>query len=815
SLHYLCHGCGHGYHRKVIVSTDTNQVVTVELKRGLTVEGIVLDAESDQPVEKAKVAPLIDRHPLLCPNRHRMVKTDSSGRFKVHAVHEYMGLWVEHERYGETEIEKVKEWPQVEDDPFTRRKTISLKQAPGITGKVVSTGGQPIESAEVTSYNGRRTTSDSDGKFVIYGAERNLEFSAPGFIEKKVSITNGMAWADVALQPEFLLTGFVRTPAGKPVTNFTAVTRDGKYCGPHNEKKKTFTNSQGKFQFKISEPVTNLVAIVADGFALKQVPAILKRPAEPLTVTLEKGLRVSGIIELPREVKEQVEVALIPQRCGSLWQDYTGGPAWVTDKLILNRLHVGGETVINLSSKIVTANTNGAYVFRNVSPGSYSLLVRGDDILPFERTVQITHGKQNLPGIKPALKETGVVKGRVFKPFGSCKGARCSRPEPWPFAEVDISAGDDQSFYAEFYKKTRADEEGFYSVTNVVAGPVSVSVNYPVTFDIGNTMFATGVVRPGETTVLDVFRKKRGELIEGKGELRIHVCVGDGSKEDFRRGQGLASGENVDEAKLSEWRPELIYLDQSSSCAARKAKIKPASSECMFVITNLPKGNAKLNLLDESDSWEKRIIWSTESPLNIPEKGRVKKNVILPPNSLTGRVTNEEVSMYTDLYLVCGGKEEHIPTGSPDKSRAFRFPFIPRGSYEFIAHQARIGWCKVNDIEISGLCDVGEIELKPGARVTARLMGNWTPVRSADQYVVSITHKGTGLTLSSSPNLGSNGGTAVFNNIWPGSWRLELKLRRSDKKTFFETDLEITAREHIDIDMEWSEIPELSNLKHK
>ncbi len=66
ALDYQCHGSGYEAHVFDIVSTNTARQVTAHLERGLTVEGVVLDADTGRPVAGARVAPLIEYHPAEC-----------------------------------------------------------------------------------------------------------------------------------------------------------------------------------------------------------------------------------------------------------------------------------------------------------------------------------------------------------------------------------------------------------------------------------------------------------------------------------------------------------------------------------------------------------------------------------------------------------------------------------------------------------------------------------------------------------------------------------------------------------------------------
>ena len=99
ALDYLCHGSGRGYHTFAIQPTNTVRNVDVRLERGPTVEGIVLDAETGEPISGAHVAPLVEYHPAIVPNTSRETITDEAGRFTVHAVQDWAGVQVRHERY--------------------------------------------------------------------------------------------------------------------------------------------------------------------------------------------------------------------------------------------------------------------------------------------------------------------------------------------------------------------------------------------------------------------------------------------------------------------------------------------------------------------------------------------------------------------------------------------------------------------------------------------------------------------------------------------------------------------------------------------
>lgn len=800
ALDFLCSGSGFGSRNVDVPSTNTERMVTVRLRRGLSVEGVVLDAVSGRPIPDANVAPLIECHPSFVPDRERMVVSDAVGHFRVHAVSEWLGISVEHRRYGEREFNESEKWEKVDGDQFRRRAVLKLKEAARVSGHVIALEDGRLEGVEIESYNGRRTTTDAKGAFEVFDAAGYLRFAHPGFIDQEVKVGPTPTNLTVVLAPTYRVVGRVVDPDGRPVREFKAAMRDGPYHGETWESMREFKDRKGRFEMAVSEPVTNLIAIQAEGFALAHAPVILKRPPELLTITLQKGGAVSGKLLLPPDGRGPVKVTLVPQAEGRFWRTTERTAGWGEWSEIFGGSR-GGKYAREMGTRSATADASGLYCIEHVAPGSYTLDVSGDGVVEQKRTVRIPAGGRDLPTlalvrVPVALIGAGTVRGCVYHPYAREDEDGQPHPTPWAFADGLIRGKNDAFGDPEAGLRFKADERGNFCVTNVPAGSVSVVVRFNRTFDIIGSMCTNGIVTDGQVTVIDVVPTLTPHSIvpEERVRLEVAVRVGDGSAEDFEKGAGplpIRTNEYTRSwtleltAKDGKCPRDVIGMKQDMLYEGRVFSIRPASSTRYSV------------RLRESEQWRQvRNFWESAEPLAITSATGVTYTITLPANSLCGCVTGPSSYGGVQIQLVDEAEKTVVASFTPNEKGTFVAQFLQKGTYTVIAHSESAGWWRREGIAVNGACDLGELALRRGAKVSAQLLGDWVPQGSEPYRFFRLIEDGTGVEFDRSADSTENGGCVVFSSLWPGRWTLSLSedAGGESSRTLWSTNLSISAK---------------------
>ncbi len=139
---------------------------------------------------------------------------------------------------------------------------------------------------------------------------------------------------------------------------------------------------------------------------------------------------------------------------------------------------------------------------------------------------------------------------------------------------------------------------------------------------------------------------------------------------------------------------------------------------------------------------------------------------------------------------------------TPSEAGSFLLRFVPEGIYSLLVFEDDTGWCIQTGLVVRGACDAGALALRPGSRLTARLLGDWTPLRSRHEYRVELRHVSTGIERNQDPDSEENGGTVLFDNLWPGEWRVRLI---EGDRTLFSTNCMLNGAKLVTVDLAWSD----------
>ncbi len=296
---------------QVEVMTEQGQTaggVKIELSKGGVLEVVVTEAESKQPVEKARVN--VQRQGGVISSGGL---SDKDGIVRIRLMPgQYEILGVYKQGYARA---RRQESATIEEGA-TRRVEYLLTGQPKITGVVRDEAGQPAEGVKfkvLPAGGPEEATSDSQGRFEQrwdperWGSQPTVHYLVARHKQRNlaaaVEINEDTKTVDVKLRPGVIFTGRVVDPNGKGIVGgqITVMLRASTW-GSSLEYRETKTDAQGKFEVNAIPPEHryNLTAM-AEGYGQKQVEvhaddAVDNRlDAGPLDLAIA-NLSVSGVV---------------------------------------------------------------------------------------------------------------------------------------------------------------------------------------------------------------------------------------------------------------------------------------------------------------------------------------------------------------------------------------------------------------------------------------------------------------------------------------------------------------------------------------
>lgn len=168
----------------LIRSSDKHRQLTVRLKRGVTVKGLVRDSRTGRPIAGASVAPVIGGPLVANRDKVRETITRTYGRYEVHGVDPELGVEASHPDYA---------YEQSNDD--TRRTNaaihhIRLVPKKRLTVKVVDREGRPLAGVTASEWDTKLATSNRRGvlAFLIRSRFEEGTFQKEGFVTQKLEL---------------------------------------------------------------------------------------------------------------------------------------------------------------------------------------------------------------------------------------------------------------------------------------------------------------------------------------------------------------------------------------------------------------------------------------------------------------------------------------------------------------------------------------------------------------------------------------------------------------------------------------------------
>ena len=161
---------------------------------------------------------------------------------------------------------------------------------------------------------------------------------------------------------------------------------------------------------------------------------------------------------------------------------------------------------------------NGLFVFPNVIPASYNMIVRADQYMPWEGTIEIKQDEENIYDVRLMPMDTkSGLHGHVFLTSSTCDpnttNADCSIPI------VGATLILTHETQANYQFKTQTNETGFYSFSNLIAGAYIIEIINDQT-----NPFKETIRIPASSDV-----RKEFYLYPTSGVGKLHGMIRDGS----------------------------------------------------------------------------------------------------------------------------------------------------------------------------------------------------------------------------------------------------------------------------------------------
>lgn len=781
---------GYGSDRTIQVkSGDRKRKFKVDVRVGVTVTGVVVDAGSGKPIEGAAVAPTIFMSPAFRPARRHAVKTDKSGRFCVRSVDPSLGIMAWHQDYlesGDRECradENEKAWS-------TREVRVELRAGDLLTGRVRDEDGRPLEGVTVSDGTKREVRTAVDGTFSMSssagrGGNRDIfrvSFDKDEYVRQTFeSKTIPHGGIDIVLVRCPVLTGRVLDEDSKPVTNYRILAGPG--TAPETWACTSWRRhgSNGVFRLTVNTGLDFLdtgkvwVGVSSPSHALWDTVLDVWKGSTSLTVRLDAGVSVVGRVTGGVSSKSEVSVQLTP--CAA------EGEGDGQDSELTARQLAGTMTV--------TADGKGAFRFEHVKEGAYTLIVRAEGSSPRKVSVTVPGSGSDVGDI--VLEGCGTIAGRVYMPAWSV-AADGAAGKVWAFAEGEVSYEGAAEVDGDLYDDTlhlkpisfKADENGRFRVEGVPVGLVWMSIPYHLSSDVMDAHVRLAQIVEGQNTEVRFFDPT------GAWNVPFEFKIGDGSKTQVASGTGVGASRKVENVTT---RPSMFIVQLqplgSNPVSFAAADWEELDKKNRIVVRDVHPGRYHVRVGDwfGSTGFDEGALF--EQDIEVPPTSKVVR-VALGAGAITGEIRSPGTDPGWVHVMAVGSKQgNHLYHARCDDNGNFCLRYLRADTYRVMAHDDEAGWSNLGEVVVKdNVTDVGKKLLEAGATLSGKIT---FPVEEASCAGL-VAKDSFGMEVEAE----RSGETYVIPCLWPGQWTVSF---RRGSKIIAEAHTSITSTNAVNLDL--------------
>ncbi|MBL8812231.1 MAG: carboxypeptidase regulatory-like domain-containing protein [Planctomycetaceae bacterium] len=737
-----------------IKSSDTTRRAEVTVGVGNRVAGVVVDAETGEPVPGAVVAPMRFLSPIMAPDWEKEVTTNTQGEFVLYGVDTSMGIHAEHDAYFDATVEDL-------DQLDLQNVTVELRKGPSLRGLVLNLDGSPIAGAVVSDRSGKKARSGQDGVFELASPrplssnKYSLEIECDGYQTQRESVsaveTTPLRFV---LKPLPVLRGIVRTESGAAPEEFDIA------VGIGSEPQRFECQSQtvrGESAFEIKVPVDAddreqrfWIGIRAKGFAFWETEMPRWETVQSLEVTLKSGHIVTGRVTNHDRFKDPIQIHIVPQL-----------------RYLSRRPRASDVTMRqNMSRMSVALDDHGEFHFSHVAPGRYLLAISGTTVSPFSTVLDVAENDCNAGDF--SLRGTGSITGIVWDEPKSSKDAAedgDQLPSRQAFAEgtlhfTDTAGNDDHDLFPHLAPRSfQTDERGRFRIDNVPVGQVVIGLPKTILADIVSADRLIVSIVENENTEAEFFSPALRERVN------CQIVVGDGTPED--RETGFGPEPTPDPGGLESYGPRfavsLELAEDNKGSIPEQTRIELTTSE-QFSISDVSPGDYELVISDTltnrrypAEYFRKRIQIA-EDPVDV--------RIPLGAGSVAGVIRIPKDSQHDLCVIAVGQKTGQLRVAGCSEDGRFCLRYLDQDVFDIYA-RSPAGWCQLPRTTVSNNHqDLGAFDLHPGATLRFQI----SPKLSYDKNVSVVAVHESG---AISERLSGNDlvyGPTEFQNLWPGNW---------------------------------------------
>ncbi len=784
-LHVEAHAGGAMERETMLVLPESSHELTLRIGSltSIPMMGSVVDDETNEPVAGVVVGLAFDKHLELPPADWI---TDSNGRFDLAAANPKHAIFAFHPRYQYRFATVADPQPlrlskgqavrgRVVDSQTFRPVSDCLVEVMYGTGAPLNQNEQLVGDIGIDDGTAamlriisprRNTTTDSKGEFELFleplSMHTQIRFGKEGW-EDAFALANSPRLSRIELNHgKYEFAGQVVDDRGTPVRQFCIRTAVNGINGALKYRDYEFTTTDGQFQIfankKWIKCLVNVDGFAPLSFGVNDLNSSEFQNNNSKRIQMSRGHCVTGVIDRSKSHTKKTQVFLTNlENCHSI---RNAGPA-ATAKGLVGSDKEENDQALRFYRYESNLDSKGRYVFNNLAPGVYALLVVYNDQTASLRPVIVESKDIEIPRV--TLPVLGRARG-IIKEWNSGNS----------FSDTTIHDSQIQPFDVYYLNRTgeywpkafRTNHLGEFELDHLLTGSLEISAEGngdSVRWSVTNLPFV--ISKEAEVTVSLEFAIVCKLEVEEPNDWMVRPC----------NEKALLRGARESKAWI------VPSLERSRNGLQIYEVHGPA---------DLPAGQYTLETRDDQISLSLEIEFQRDRrPVRKRiSSRRVTANVSLGQSGAFGVI---EATLVKGSHAVA---TFHLPFDSDSPTICF---VDETDIYDVLFHD-RKGWALLQNVSFyRESIDFGDIELKAGARLDVNISLQGLDIFPSE---LSVRHETTGKVFSQTIDATGHLDTSYFfNHLMPGKWSVEVKGRDPivGKLCLFRRDIVIEGTEPI------------------